>query len=828
MRKLVFLFCFIFCTAAICQDFPAAMEGLEVLQSPYDESHPVMSADGKTIYFSRKGHPQNMGDDGHYDIWMAFRQNEDRWSKAVNIPAPINNRNDNFVVAASADGRTLFLNDAYALSESGLVYTKKKGRSWSKPIPITIKKFNKTRQTSFSLADNGKTLLLTEKSSAGYGGRDIYVATQIDEQNWSEPINMGGLINSTREEFHACLAADNKTLYFLSNGFSDPTLLTLMVSQRQGDNWTDWSEPESTGIELDPTRIKAVFSIEPDGEYLYCAGKSEAEDKQLIRIAIPDKHQPEPTALVVGELVDARTGASLHGNIRMESLIGNGKALKQSTNRRGRFQFILPYQEQFNLSAEVPGYYAKSESIGGRSLQELDEESGLGNNNTFRVSPQADELQVRLQQLNKSMQELAEQREVMKHNSLNTRRRTSLKPKGGDVQLEALKQKYHKAIGIESVESEKSSSGDSELDAMKRAFRKHNDVRDEETKPNSEFSTKGNEETQLEAMKRKYNEANNNKASAEREEVVVASTVELPSSFTALVEQSRADLEKELNERVVRELRADLLQEVSFKMNAKLDDEVRDQYAGTLQRQTDKLESDARKALRKKYKTETKRELKGELIEVVEEELRILLREEVKRELRESLKAEVREELRLELKYLLTKEMAENVRKELTVLFKQLKKEVASAPAAYYKAGDLEEATQTKGATGKNDSGKVTIQLYPLRSGQIIPLDNIYFEANSAVWKDSALPELKRLYKLLDDNQNLKIEIGGHANGWCSAEFADRLSESRAKAVAGYLVDRGIEREKIRWKGYGKRQPLVPNDSVENCKKNQRLELKIL
>ncbi|MFT6708748.1 MAG: OOP family OmpA-OmpF porin, partial [Flavobacteriales bacterium] len=61
-----------------------------------------------------------------------------------------------------------------------------------------------------------------------------------------------------------------------------------------------------------------------------------------------------------------------------------------------------------------------------------------------------------------------------------------------------------------------------------------------------------------------------------------------------------------------------------------------------------------------------------------------------------------------------------------------------------------------------------------------------------------------------------------------STGFANNLSANRAKAVADFLIEKGISSDRLSSKGYGKTQPLVANDSVENCKKNQRMEMKVL
>jgi outer membrane protein OmpA-like peptidoglycan-associated protein len=115
-----------------------------------------------------------------------------------------------------------------------------------------------------------------------------------------------------------------------------------------------------------------------------------------------------------------------------------------------------------------------------------------------------------------------------------------------------------------------------------------------------------------------------------------------------------------------------------------------------------------------------------------------------------------------------------------------------------------------------------------LENGQVIRMRLLNFDTDSYVLKDDALPMLDELYDFMMENGSAAIEIAGHTNNQPSDAFADELSTNRAKAVADYLIDKGIDSKRVIYKGYGKRYPLVPNTSAEGRKTNQRVEIKIL
>ncbi|HHS95998.1 MAG TPA: hypothetical protein ENJ45_05350 [Phaeodactylibacter sp.] len=112
--------------------------------------------------------------------------------------------------------------------------------------------------------------------------------------------------------------------------------------------------------------------------------------------------------------------------------------------------------------------------------------------------------------------------------------------------------------------------------------------------------------------------------------------------------------------------------------------------------------------------------------------------------------------------------------------------------------------------------------------GQEITLKNLYFDADSSVIKKRFFSVLDDVYSFLIENKNVVVEIGGHTNNRCEDAFCNMLSEKRAKAVADYLVAKGIDPKRVEHKGYGKTKPRYPNNTPTNRRRNQRVELKIL
>ncbi len=123
---------------------------------------------------------------------------------------------------------------------------------------------------------------------------------------------------------------------------------------------------------------------------------------------------------------------------------------------------------------------------------------------------------------------------------------------------------------------------------------------------------------------------------------------------------------------------------------------------------------------------------------------------------------------------------------------------------------------------------EITMALYPLRKGIIVPIENIFFEANSARLKEVSFPALNELAAFLMQHDGLVVEIAGHTNNRCSSSYCMKLSEDRAHAVVRYLISHGVPAAQLRHRGYGKSQPIDSNDTEAGRKRNQRVEVRII
>ena len=112
--------------------------------------------------------------------------------------------------------------------------------------------------------------------------------------------------------------------------------------------------------------------------------------------------------------------------------------------------------------------------------------------------------------------------------------------------------------------------------------------------------------------------------------------------------------------------------------------------------------------------------------------------------------------------------------------------------------------------------------------GEVVLLQNIYFAVDKSEVLQQSYNELVKLKELLERNPTMAIELRGHTDNQGTVEHNQKLSENRAKSVVEHLVNMGIDRSRLTWKGFGKSEPVADNSSAKGRQKNRRVEFKVL
>ncbi|MDP4200571.1 MAG: OmpA family protein [Bacteroidota bacterium] len=147
----------------------------------------------------------------------------------------------------------------------------------------------------------------------------------------------------------------------------------------------------------------------------------------------------------------------------------------------------------------------------------------------------------------------------------------------------------------------------------------------------------------------------------------------------------------------------------------------------------------------------------------------------------------------------------------------------AEAPG-YYAISDNLDARDT------TDDLQVTrdLELAPIEVGQVVRLNNVFFDLNEAILRPESFPELDRVVKLLKENPDLAIAVGGHTDNTGLEDKNMQLSIDRAAAVCAYITHAGITETRVSAKGFGDTKPIGSNDTDDGRRQNRRVEFAIV
>jgi outer membrane protein OmpA-like peptidoglycan-associated protein len=120
------------------------------------------------------------------------------------------------------------------------------------------------------------------------------------------------------------------------------------------------------------------------------------------------------------------------------------------------------------------------------------------------------------------------------------------------------------------------------------------------------------------------------------------------------------------------------------------------------------------------------------------------------------------------------------------------------------------------------------LYLVPLKTNEVIRLNNLFFDFGKAELRPESFPELDRLAAFLIQRSSIVIELTGHTDNVGSDENNLQLSKERVQAVKTYLVSQGVQEQRMKTIGYGETKPLASNASEEGRQKNRRVEFRIV
>lgn len=360
-------------------NLPDSMPNMEKINlgnqvnSIYNEFAPIITADEKTIYFVRNNHPEIIEKWGNenQDIYFSTMQPDSTWSVPKNIGQPLNNQQGNFVVSVSPDRNVLYLGNRYTPkgepNGGGLSISYHMGNDiWSMPQDITIENFENTGQyVSYSFSPDQRVLISAIENNHSLGDLDLFVSFLKADNKWSEPFNMGSVINTAEMEFSPFVAGDGQTVYFSSKGHAGYGSADIFMSRRLDNTWLNWSIPKNLGPTVNTENWDGYFTIPAKGDVAYLSSANGAiGGSDIFKVTLVQETQPEAVALVSGKVVNEKTGEPLSAKVKYKLLETDeevGTAISNPLD--GSYQILLKGGAKYSFFSQKEGYFPVSDHL---------------------------------------------------------------------------------------------------------------------------------------------------------------------------------------------------------------------------------------------------------------------------------------------------------------------------------------------------------------------------------------------------------------------------------------------------------------------------------
>lgn len=252
------------------------------VNSNAEESLPILTAEGNTLYFARTYHPQNTG--GKYagqDIWFS-KLADGNFSGAENVKT-LNYKANNAVVGAAQNGKRLYLlnqkvGKKKSISGISRVDYDENISDWGEPQPVMVPELEVEGNFYSAYVGSGEDYILW---SLPGDGRDttnnIYVSLSEDKgETWSAPMYIGATINSMRDDISPFYDEERQLLFWSTNGREGSGGYDIFYARKLGEAWTEWSEPVHAGDEINSPDFDAYFFAAADGTAYFSSNRNDS------------------------------------------------------------------------------------------------------------------------------------------------------------------------------------------------------------------------------------------------------------------------------------------------------------------------------------------------------------------------------------------------------------------------------------------------------------------------------------------------------------------------------------------------------------------------
>lgn len=346
----------------------------EGVNSELPEYFPALSADGKTLLYTRRLNDPSTPTGFNEDFFVSYFDGHN-WKTSINVKG-VNSYNNEGAPTLSANGNFLIFTicadpyEGYGKGKKGygscdLFYSYKSNDNWVFPRNLGEPVNSRNWETQPSFSSDGKTLYFIRGFGRGHQRQqDIYMTELQEDGTWTNPTPLSDVINTTATEESVFIHPDGKTLYFSSNGH--PGMGGLDIFKSTKDENGDWTTPVNLGYPINTHNDENSLLVSADGKTAYFASDREGGfgDLDLYQFELPDHARAEEVTYLSGIVYDEANNDKLAAKFELIDIeTGNVVITSFSDGSTGSYLVCLPPNKEYALNVSKQGYLFYSENF---------------------------------------------------------------------------------------------------------------------------------------------------------------------------------------------------------------------------------------------------------------------------------------------------------------------------------------------------------------------------------------------------------------------------------------------------------------------------------
>ncbi|MGC1243841.1 MAG: OmpA family protein [Chryseosolibacter sp.] len=336
---------------------------------------PVLTADQQQLIFTRR---TGGGPNDDEDLVISRKEARGRWGVPESLSKNINTRLNEGTCTISADGRKLIFTSCVGRQGYGscdLFQSVLTGDEWTEPKNLGPLVNSAEWESQPSLSADGRTLYFVSDRRGGAGRRDIWVTNLNESGQWTRARNVGKPVNTQYDEISPFIHVNNRVLYFASNGLVGFGGYDIFFSERDSSSW---SNPKNIGSPVNNHEDQFSLFITADGKKGYYSHEEIREggytSSRIYEMDIPEENQIRyKSNYVKGIVRDKKTRQPLAATIELINLENNEmESLVSSDSISGAYLIVLTQGAEYALYVNRKAYLFRSLNFNYSALRDYE------------------------------------------------------------------------------------------------------------------------------------------------------------------------------------------------------------------------------------------------------------------------------------------------------------------------------------------------------------------------------------------------------------------------------------------------------------------------